>query len=264
MSEPVLYEVKQQVAWITLNRPETRNALSVELTRAFDAAVRQALADPQVRVLGITHIGPIYCAGVDLKVSEGSPEAGATERLPTTFHLHYESLFKQLWNSPKPTVARLLGGAFGAGVGMVAVCDIVVAADTAQFAISELRFGRIPSRVPVLMMHKGMFGLARSYMLTGERFDAETALAMHLVQHVVPAPEIDHAVQRQIASLLQCAPEATAELKRGLLTIPDLTLAEAMERGSEIIARMFLSPSDEMKEGKAAFRAKRKPRWAIG
>jgi methylglutaconyl-CoA hydratase len=264
MSESVLYEVKQQAAWITLNRPETRNALSVELTRAFDAAVRGALADPQVRVLVITHVGPVYCAGVDLKVGEGSPEAGATERLPTTFHLHYESLFKQLWNSPKPTVARLLGGAFGAGVGMVAVCDIVVAADTAEFAISELRFGRIPSRVPVLMMHKGMFGLARSYMLTGERFNARTAQEMRLVQRVVPAAEVDQAVQHYLGQLLQCAPEATAELKRGLLTIPDLTLSDAMERGSQIIARMFLTPSDEMKAGKAAFRAKRKPPWAVG
>ena len=261
MSDVVIYEVRDRVARITLNRPEKRNALSVALTEAFDAAVRRALGDDGVRVLLLTHTGPTYCAGVDLAVGEGTPEAGATDLLPTTFHLHYESVVQQLWNAPKPVVGMLLGGAYGAGVGMVAVCDLVVAAEGATFAISELRWGRIPSRVPVIFGQKGIMGPARPYMLTGARFYAATALAMGLVQRVVPAAQVEAATAEYLAELLLCAPQATADFKAHLRAIADVPAAEAMRRGTEIIAGMFLTPSAEMREGKAAFREKRKPAW---
>lgn len=227
-----------RVATITLDSPANRNALSAQLTEELLAHLTAARADDDVRVVVLTHTGPAFCAGADLK-SRGA-------------HVPLAEVLELLWTSPKPVVARIGGHARAGGIGLVAACDLSVAARDATFAFTEVRLGLVPAVISVVCLPRLSHADALELFLTGEPFDAARAADVGLVNAV--ADDVDAAVARYVEQLRLGAPRALAEAKR--LARPPVEF-EAMERLS---AQFFAG--DDAREGVAAFLERRPPSWA--
>ena len=254
MADPILYNVRGGAAWITLNRPEARNALSDPLVLALGAALRQALDDPAVRLIVLTGNGPVFCAGADLK-SGGMKAADDGEQNP------FVAALTTIWNAPKPVVARVNGHAFGGGVGLVAACDIVIAAETAMFSFSEVRIGVIPAMISVVVLPKLGIQHAMWLFLTGERFTAARAVEVGLVHRSVPGDALDAAVDDVAAMIRLGGPTAIGEAKQLVRRVPSMPMDAAFRYTSAKVAELFAS--EEAAEGMLAFVEKRKPRWAL-
>ena len=256
MGESVLYEVRDQVAWITLNRPDNHNALTSELTEELDEALEKANLDDGARLIVLAANGRHFCAGADLKRS-GQGALGTRGRHGPT---RYTSIVTQILEGAKPVLARVQGGAFAGGLGVMSACDIVVAAESSKFAFTEVRLGLAPWMLSVVLQRKGALQACAPWLLNGERFDAHQGMALNIVQRVAPDAELDAALREEVDRFLLCAPNALKETKRLLRTVPRMALTEALEFSAQESAKLFAS--EEGQEGMAAFKEKRKPRWA--
>src|SRR2546428_279581 len=144
MNAATLYDIRRDAAWITLNQPEKRNALSDELVIGLRDHLRTALADDRVRVIVLTGAGGAVCAGADLK-------SGGVRGTDAAVENPFVTVLKTIWESPKPIIGRINGHAFGGGVGLTAACDLTIAADSALFSFSEVRVGVIPAMISVVV-----------------------------------------------------------------------------------------------------------------
>ncbi len=250
----VKVERRGRAAWITLDSPANRNALSAPLVRELGDHLKAAIADPEVRAIVVTGNGPAFCAGADLK---NRGDAVTSEREGTN---PFVEILQLIWDGPKPVIAAVNGHAFGGGVGLVAVADIAIGVTSAKFSFSEVRLGLIPAMISVVVLPK--LGVQRSMrlFLTGERFDAAKAVEYGLIHRVVAPEELERAVQEEVEAIALGGPEAIAEAKRLVRTVARLPMDEAFTYAEERIAALFASP--EAAEGMAAFVEKRKPRWA--
>jgi methylglutaconyl-CoA hydratase len=254
--ELVHLDVAGGVGTITLDSPSNRNALSRRLVADLDRQWAAALADPAVRVIVLTGAGTAFCSGADLK-ERRTPEPTASPRRGSV-----GPLLAAMWEAPKPIIGRINGPARAGGVGLVAVCDIAVAAESATFAFSEVRIGVIPAVVAVVVVPKIGATRAMELFLTGDPFDARAAVACGLVNAVAADGHLDELVGRYVASLLKGAPGAVAGCKRLVRDVPKLSMDAAFPEMTERSARFFAS--EEALEGMAAFAEKRPPRWAAG
>ena len=246
------------VATVTLDRPEVNNAYDAALIQGLHDAMDALAARPGVRVVVLRGTGRHFQAGADLKWIESLAgqrvEANVEASRATAMAVH------RLNNLPLPTVALVQGACFGGGTGIVAACDIVIAADNALFSIAETRWGLMAGIIlPQLADAIGARQLRR-YALSGERFGAEEALRIGLVHSVVPAAELEAAGEKMAAQLLQNAPQANAQTKA-------LALEFAWGRPGEAILERLIAQhaakrrSAEAAEGLASFREKRPARW---
>lgn len=250
--ELVHYEVRRGIATITLDSPHNRNALSAQLRAELTGHLKAAVEDDAVRVVVLTHTGPVFCSGMDLKEAGG---ANASQQGVNEF----PAILEQLWTSPKPVVARLAGPARAGGVGIVAACDIAVAVESATFAFSEVRIGVVPAVISVTVLPRLLPRAAHELFLTGETFDAGRAVAIGLVNSAVPAEGLDAEVTRYTDMLALGAPNALAATKRMLRQERSSNLGEVFADMLELSAQHFGGP--EGQEGIAAFVEKRKPSW---
>ena len=250
--ELVHYEVSRGVATITLDSPHNRNALSARLRADLRRHLTAAAEDPAARVVVLTHTGPVFCSGMDLKEAGGASAGnqGVNE---------FPAILEQLWTSPKPVVARLAGPARAGGVGMVAACDIAIAVDTASFAFSEVRIGVVPAVISVTVLPRLLPRPAHELFLTGETFDSARAVEIGLLNRAVPADGLDDEVRRYTDMLALGGPNALAATKRMLQQPRAGTLAEDFADMLELSAQFF--GSAEGQEGITAFVQKRKPNW---
>jgi methylglutaconyl-CoA hydratase len=246
-------ERRGRAAWITLAAPETRNALSDALVSELSAHLRDALVDPAVRAIVLTGDGPAFCAGADLKAAGGGAVRGAGAN-------PFVGILRTMWDAPKPVIAAVNGHAFGGGLGLVAAADIAIAAEGAVFSFSEVRIGVIPAMISVVVLPKLGIHQGMRLFLSGARFDAREAVGYGLVHRVVPAAELTAAVEQEVAQIALGGPNAVAEAKRLVRTVPGMPMDEAFAWTEAKIAALFAS--DEAAEGMAAFAAKRKPGWA--
>ena len=251
MSDATLYDVRRDAAWLTLNQPEKRNALSDDLVTALLANLRRAIDDPQVRVIVITGAGSAFCAGADLKSGGVKGSAGENP---------FVTVMKTIWEAPKPVIARINGPAFGGGVGLAAACDIAIAAESAVFSFSEVRIGVIPAMISVVVIPKLGIQNTMWLFLTGERFDARRAVDLGLIHRAVPAEQLDAAVDEVIGMIRLGGPNAVREAKQLVRRIPALSMDDGFRYTSQKIGELFAS--DEAAEGMTAFVQKRKPKWA--
>jgi methylglutaconyl-CoA hydratase len=240
------------VATITLDSPANRNALSSGLLIELHAALASALTDPVVRVIVLTGAGPAFCSGADLKESRTSP-AAAPELFPNVLQL--------IWDSPKPVVCRVNGSARAGGIGLIAACDIAVAAQPATFAFSEVRIGATPAIIAVICLRRMEPRAAAEYFLTGEAFDAQRAMEIGLLTRAVPETELDEQTSRYADLLLRGAPGALGVTKTVLHEAGTLPVADGLARMAKLSAERFASA--EAQEGMAAFAEKRDPAWAV-
>ncbi|MBX3027200.1 enoyl-CoA hydratase/isomerase family protein [bacterium] len=250
----VLYEKRGRAAWITLNAPQSRNALSGSILQGLEAGLRQAMDDDAVRAVVLTGAGPAFCAGADLKAGGGQAAQGGGARNP------FVEILRLIWDGPKPVIAAVNGHAFGGGVGLTAVADIAIAVESAKFAFSEVRIGVIPAMISVVVLPKIGVQNGMRLFLTGETFTAADARGYGLVHEVVPADRLASAVQAVVDAIALGGPNAVREAKRLVRTVPHLSMDDAFAYTQEKIAALFSSP--EAAEGMMAFAGKRKPSWA--
>ena len=251
-TEYTLYEIRDGAAWITLNRPENRNALSAGLvTELYDHLVA-ADADDNARCVVVTGAGPAFCAGADLK----SPPGQAT---PEGRIVSLVDVLNQMRDSSKPVIAAINGFAFAGGLGLVAAADIVITSDKVIFSFREVRIGVIPAIISVVCLRKLGTHHGMKLFVTGERFNAKEAVEYGLVHRAVPHDELAVAVQEEVDAIKLGSPNAVAEAKKLVRTVPELSVEEGFKVTAEWSLRLF--KSEEAAEGMAAFREKRKPSW---
>lgn len=252
--DATIYEVKQGAAWITLNRPEARNALSSVMVNELYDHLQSANDDPGVRCIVLTGADPAFCAGADLKAPPGDVVAGRT--------INYADVLHRMLESAKPVIACVNGAAFAGGLGLVGAADIVVTAEEVQFSFSEVRIGVIPAVISVVCLPKLGRHHGMKLFLTGERFSGADAVAMGFAHEAVPRSELLGAVQNVIDMITLGGPTALIECKRLVREVPEMSVAEAFEKTGPWSASLFQGP--EGQEGMAAFREKRKPNWVTG
>jgi methylglutaconyl-CoA hydratase len=253
MTELVHLDVAAGVATITLDSPANRNALSAQLRRELLAHLQTAVDDGGVRVIVLAHTGRVFCSGMDLKESRG---AGAQDQGVNEF----PQILQRIWHSPTPVVARVGGPARAGGVGLVAACDIAVAAEDATFAFSEVRIGVVPAVISVTVLPRLLPRAAHELFLTGETFDGPRAVQIGLVNSAVPASDVGAEVARYVEMLRLGAPGALAATKAMLRRERPAALDAQFAEMQELSARHFAG--EEGQEGVRAFAEKRKPAWA--
>lgn len=252
-------EVRDGLGWVRLNRPEVRNALSGELMEAIGEAVDRYAGDPAVRALVITGAGKAFCAGADLRSMSTARQAGADDNRSDAHRMG--SLFHRVAGCRKPVVARVNGPAIGGGVGLMAACDIVVAADTTRFQFSEVRLGIVPAVISPFCIRRLGPVVAKRLFMTGEPIDARQALDYGLVDVLAADADLDAAVERISEDLRKAGPAALIAAKELVDTVCRLGTDECLDYTAEVIARLRVS--DEALEGFSAFLEKRPPKWAV-
>ena len=250
--EATRYEIKDGAAWITLNRPENRNALSAILVNELYAHLIASNEKPEVRSIVITGTGPAFCAGADLKSPPGQLVDGAQG-------VTYPEVLNTILESPKPVIAAVNGAAFAGGLGLVGAADIVVTVADVQFSFSEVRIGVIPAVISVVCIPKLGTHHAMKLFLTGERFTGEQAVGMGFAHRAVKAEELTSAVQEEIDAINLGGPIAVQECKKLVRRVRELSIRDGFNETADWSKRLF--QSEEGTEGMAAFREKRKPNW---
>ena len=246
------------VARITLTRTNVHNAFNDELISELTRSLAGLESDPRVRVVVLAAQGPSFSAGADLTWMQRTASYGEDENIRDARAL--ATLMRTLYELSKPTLALVQGPAYGGGVGLVACCDIALAAQSACFALSEVRLGLIPAVISPYVMAAIGERAARRYFLTGERFSAETAAALGLVHQVVPDPQLEAKAQLLLADLLKGGPRAQAASKSLIAAVRNRPLNDKLV--ADTARRIALQRgSAEGREGITAFLEKRKPRW---
>jgi len=241
------------VATLTLDSPANRNALSTLLMRELLDALGVALTDPAVRTVVISHTGPVFCSGADLKETA---EARETGKIPAEL---LADVLAAIWEFPKPVLARIAGPARAGGLGLIAAADIAVCTREATFAFSEVRLGVIPAVISATVLPRLAPRAAAEFYLTGDVFDGARAAEIGLVTAAVEADGLDAAVSAYTRALVRGGPLALAGTKQLLRRPPAETIRADLADLSARSAGYFRSA--EGVEGVNAFREKRPASW---
>ncbi len=248
------FDVSGGVARITLNRPDRRNAIDRAAEAALGEIWNRIEADPDIRCAILTGAGRTFCAGADMKEEGVEGLEYWADADPWGFG--GIALGGRL---SVPLIARVNGPALGGGFEMVLGCDLVVASENAVFGLPEPRVGRVPLDARVALPRLIPRALALGVLLTGRRIGAADALNYGLINQVVPADELDSAVDSWVADILACAPLSLKAVKRSVYDTAHMDLAEA--RNARLPALVAALRSRDADEGVLAFREKRAPVW---
>jgi methylglutaconyl-CoA hydratase len=251
--------VRNGVALVTLDRPEKHNAFDERLIAELTQALLTLDAMPDVRAVVLLGAGESFCAGADLDWMRRMAAFDYEQNLADARAL--ARLLQVLSGLAKPTVARVHGPAYGGGVGLVACCDIAIAAIGATFALSEARLGLIPATIGPYVVEAMGARAARRYMLTGERFEAAEAYRIGLVHDLAPSVEaLDERVNDLLGALMLAGPHAQTAVKALVRAIAHRPIDERVV-GDTAERIATVRASDEAREGVAAFLGKRSPAW---
>ncbi len=260
-NEPLRLETGAGVARLTLNRPEIHNAFDDDLIQRLTETLRKVEADPEVRMVVLASSGKSFSAGADLNWMRRMAGYSSEENRADADRL--AEMLRTLNRLAKPTVALVQGAAFGGGVGLVACCDIVVAARQARFALTEVRLGILPAVISPYVVAAIGERAARRYLLTAERFDTEEAHRLGLVHAVVDADQLEDTGAAILGELAKAGPQALGETKDLIFRVSRGPVdAEMIADTAERITR--IRASDEGRDGLGAFLDKRPPAWLAG
>ena len=261
MSEILLVEKRDQVAFVTLNRPQIRNAFDEALIADLAAALVELDADAAVRAVVLGGAGTAFCAGADLNWMKRMAGYGYEQNLADARAL--AAMLKTLGRMAKPTIARVHGPAFAGGVGLVAACDIAIGTPDAKFCLSEAKLGLSPATISPYVVRAMGEKAARRYFLTAEVFDANEAYRIGLLSMVSASEKLDADIGEILKHLTQGGPQALAKIKDLIRLVSSGEVDDAMiDDTAQRIAEIRVSP--EGKEGIASFLEKRKPAWIAG
>lgn len=249
------------VGRVILSRPEKRNALTREMLDQFCVGIQRLQSSHDFRALVVQATGSVFCAGMDLAQMQARAEdPNRNEQWRADAESYYNAIVSLL-DCRIPTIAAISGPAIAGGVGLALACDIVIAADTAHFALPESRRGIIPAMVTPLLLRRTGPARAGYVLLAGQSIPAAQALTMGLCDLVVDRSAIEATVNEVVKSVLECSPQALATTKQFLNSIGNNNeLRDALDRAMQISADA--RSTDDAKEGLEAFLEKRKPAWA--
>ena len=254
-------ERRGAAAWLWLNRPELRNALNDVVMGSISDFLRGIEKDSQCRVVVLAGRGQAFCAGGDLSRMEQA--AKLTKARAKAEAARFAHLLHRMHAFPKPLVARVHGPAFAGGMGLVAACDLVVAAEEAEFCLPEVRIGLVPAMISPYLVRAMGEQQARRYVLTGERLAAREAHRIGFVHECVPAAELDARVERLAAQLASAGPLALARSKKLLARVGKAPISPALAAHTAGVLAEARA-GDEAREGIRSFLEKRRPRWSGG
>ncbi|TKV72639.1 enoyl-CoA hydratase-related protein [Rhizobium sp. AU243] len=254
MAHELLNERREDVLWLTLNRPEVHNALNSAMTDALTTAIRTASGDGGLRAVVITAAGDrSFCSGADLKESAGGMFLSRDGNNPIA------DVMRAIESCDRPVIARINGRVLAGGLGLIAACDLAYAADHAEFGLPEVRVGLFPAMVAAKLLAKIPLSQLQEMAYLGAVINAADAERLGLVNRAVPSDELDVMVEDVLARLRQNAPGAIAAGKSALLKMRDMPAGERLAFAENVIAT--ISGSNEAREGRLAFAEKRKPLW---
>ena len=252
----IRYERKEDALWVTIDRESRRNAINPAVLEGIAEALRLAAADARIRAIVLTGAGEkAFCAGADLQAGPSSFQGPADE--PTT---DFGRLARAVRRSGVPLIARINGDCIAGGVGLMALCDLAIAADHARFGLPEVKVGVFPMQVLVLLRATVHARHLNELCLTGELITAARAAQIGLINGCVPAAELDAHVDAAVSKLRAASPAAVRRGKQVMFAMEHMAFEEALAFAEAQIA--LASRSADAEEGLRAFNEKRKPRWA--
>ena len=254
----ILTEHKEGTLTITLNRPEVHNAFTDQLITDLISCFTTLQTDTSVHTVVLTGAGKSFCAGADLNWMKQMKHYTKEQNIEDSRKIL--NLYQTIAACPKPVIGKINGPAFGGGVGLVAVCDLVVTVPDAKFGFTEVKLGLIPAVISSFVAQRLTPAAMRRFFMTGERFDATTAHTIGLVDAIAPAESIDQTIQAWTTQLRSSGPKAISEVKALITAMHNLDPEDYQEFTVEKIASLRVSP--EGQEGMGAFLEKRKPAWS--
>ncbi|MGF6755744.1 enoyl-CoA hydratase/isomerase family protein [Paraburkholderia sp. GAS42] len=247
-----------QIATVTLNRPDVRNAFNEAMIAELTAAFESLNERDDVRVVVLAANGKAFCAGADLNWMKKM--AGFSDEENRADAMRLANMLSAIYRCNKPVIARVNGDVYAGGMGLVSACDIVISVDTARFCLSEARLGLIPATIAPYVIRALGEQASRRYFTTAEQFDCATALRLGLVSEMINADQLDATVQQLAETLSENSPHAVRECKQLVQDVAGRTLDAALiEDTAARIARVRASV--EGREGVASFLEKRAPAW---
>jgi enoyl-CoA hydratase/carnithine racemase len=253
MSEDLLFEVVGNVAWLTINRPERRNSISLEMIDAWHEFLDQIEEDEAVRVVCVTGAGDkVFCAGADLGTTMVGQEIQAAAE-------KYAGLLKRMARYPKVLVAKVGGHCLAGGLGLMLACDIVYAREGTRFGTPEVNVGLFPMMVAGLLFRTVGRMQAREMVYTARMYLAAEAEAMGLITRAYPADRFDAAVDETLTTIAAKGPLALTMGRRAVAAIGDLALDDALDFLCGQLGQIVTT--EDAKEGMLAFMQKREPVW---
>ena len=258
MTKPVLIERRGAVQWITINRPDRRNALNEEVVRAIDGGIAQATDDRACRAVVLTGAGEqAFCAGADL---QKNAQGGAFD-VDFSRPRHYiVDLFKRIQDCPLPIVARVNGHVMAGGFGLLCACDLAIAADDIRIGTPEAKVGVTPMMILPFMLRVLPARRLQEMCMTAEPFGAAEALAWGVLNYVVPRAELDAKVDWLLERVIDKSPTAVRLGKQAFNAMRDMSLRESLEYAQAMVP--IMSSTEDAREGMAAFQEKRAARWS--
>lgn len=251
MSTLVRYEVRDQVATLTLDSPNNRNALSGPLVEELHAGLRDAADDAHVRAVVLTHTGRVFCAGADLAAAGTGSLTQGTQAIM--------AMLAAIVELDKPVLARVTGHVRAGGMGIVGACDLALASDAASFAFTEARIGVAPAIISLTTLDQLDPRAASRYYLTGATFDAVTAAGIGLITQAVSGEALDGELDALLTQIRETSPQGAAQTKRLLTTARRERMAAQASQMVALSAELFAS--EEAQEGIHAFLERREPGW---
>lgn len=245
------------VATISMNRPDKHNALDDTMIGELRAVANRLRNDRSVRVVVLTGSGPSFCAGGDIRWFARNIELTRSGRVAQSAHL--AGMLRDLDTLPKPLIARVNGSAYGGGVGMICVCDIAIGVDDASFGLTEVRLGLIPANISPYVVARMGVANCRATMLSGERFAADRAVSLGLLNESVSSGELDARIEAVVASHLEAAPGAVAETKRLIRFVANHAIEDCMIYTADRLADAW--ESEEGRTGVECFLGRESPPW---
>ena len=245
------------VATLTLARPDKHNAMSAEMIADLAEAARRLAADDAVRVVVFTGEGESFCAGGDLGWMRAQAGASTEERMAEARNLALA--LRALNELPKPVIGRINGQAFGGGLGLISICDVAIAADAAKFGFTEVRLGLVPATISPFVLARMGEARARRVFMSGRIFDAAEARELGLITRMVPAGELDAAVEAEVKPYLSASRQAVSASKALVRSLGPVIDDSVTERTVRLLAETW--ETADAAEGIAAFFERRKPAW---
>lgn len=250
----VLHEKRGAAFWITINRPDKRNAINKEVVAGIRAGYRAAHADPAIRAIVLTGAGDkAFCAGGDLQ-----PGKGFAFDLSQP-NVDYADMLRESQQATLPSIARINGTCMAGGMGLLCMTDMAVAADSALFGLPEVKVGVFPMQVLSLLQTLAPPRLVREWCISGEPFSAAEAKAAGLVNHLAAPGELDARTEWLVARVADKSPTAIRRGKYAMQAMASMSFAEGIAYTESQIA--LLAMTEDAREGLAAFNEKRKPVW---
>lgn len=253
--EALEVQIEHPFAYVTLNRPDVKNAMNSQMVLDITAAFEALRDNRVVRAVVLSGAGGTFCAGGDIKELAAAFQGGELNTNTTAL----DTMLRTVATAPQVVVAKVEGAAIGGGFGLVCVSDIATASAMAQFGMPEVRLGLVPALISPYVIQRVGLTRARELMLSGRRFDGVSAHEYGILHDVCPEEVLDVSLKRILDDLRQCSPNALAACKQLIFKVADQSLDDTVDYRAALLND--LRRSEDGQEGMMAFVQKRPPKW---